>query len=68
MSQDKTDNEQLPHATPDKGKLSNNSYLRGCKKLTSYDWLKDISEVAEYKTLIEVIDYILSNGQISNTP
>jgi cell fate regulator YaaT (PSP1 superfamily) len=30
------------------------SVLRGCKKLTSFDWLKDISELAEYRDLVEI--------------
>lgn len=32
----------------------NQSCLRGCKKLTSYDWLSDVSEIGEYKHIIEV--------------
>ncbi|MBN1952558.1 MAG: hypothetical protein JW801_15250 [Bacteroidales bacterium] len=54
MSQDNIDSEQLSHAASDAGEHVNYAYLRGCKKLTSYDWLKDISEIAEYRHLVEV--------------
>ena len=54
MSEDKLEMGNESQKTVEEADKLRTISLRGCKKLTSYDWLKDISDIDEYKNLIEV--------------
>lgn len=54
MSAENSELEQKKEIAVETNKFQNLSVMRGCKKLTSYDWLSTISNLDEYKDLVEV--------------